>query len=149
MYESVRQIAAHDKYDNEIDALINGPSVDDEKPMADIMEINQIKNIGEPPSSDDEGPDESDSDASDQDIPKSAMDKKKMLLRMLDQQTGGVNQKQIFNFEEDDNPIGGKEHDGPQKKGKGPAPDKMELEEDDDDEDMEEDPFVSPTRKTD
>ena len=143
LYDSIRQIAAHDKYDNEIDALINGPSVDDDKPMTDVMEANQIKNIGEPPSSDDEGPDESDSDASDNDMLNSAMDKKKLLLRMLDQQTGGANQKQIFNFEEDDNPVGGKEHEEervPKKKGKGPAPDKMELEEDDDDEDMEDDP---------
>ena len=67
------------------------------------------------------------------------MDKKKLLLKMLDQQTGGA--QQVFAFEEEDNPAGSAGHlKEATSKGKRGRPKKeVQIEEDDDDELMDED----------
>ena len=85
---------------------------------------------------------------SDDDLADSALDKKKLLLKMIDQQTGGA--KQIFNFEEDDNDgIGGAKDLDEHALGKAEKTKQAKLEKgqkmqlDDDDEediDMDEDP---------
>lgn len=76
---------------------------------------------------------------SENEVAESALDKKKLLLKMIDQQTGGA--KQIFNFEEED---GAKDLDGQADKKKKAKPEKgqkMQLDDDEEEDvDMDEDP---------
>jgi hypothetical protein len=77
----------------------------------------------------------------------SVTDKKRYLLKMLEKQGGGTNTKQVFNFEEEDQPIapvkvngasnGQANENSDSKKKRGRPANKVHLEEDD--EEMDED----------
>jgi len=94
LYESLNRVDAHDRYDNEIDQLLNGVAeskVDKEDKSAKPADGKQAEGQQ---SSEDEGPDDSEMSDNNSDenevAPNDAMDKKKLLLKMLDQQTGGA-----------------------------------------------------------
>lgn len=100
VYESVRRAECHDKYENEIDQLLNG-STDSKKVNGSKPDVEILNDQ----SSDD---DNAQSEGSDVEMQEEFMDKKKLLLKMLDQQTGGG--QQVFKFEEEDNPNGSAPH---------------------------------------
>lgn len=128
-YSSVPRMAAHNRYENEIEKLLDGMELPVSKPKADIEMID-----GNRESSDDDGA-ASDSSVEDIKYPATANDRKEFLMKMLEKQTGGA--KTTFAFEEDDAPFGGAVRvDEPSKRRGRPKNKEMEADEDED-EDME------------
>lgn len=132
VYESVKRSSVHNKFENEIDQLLNEAKtieIQEEKPDADM---NRQASSGE----DDEASEESDQDIENAEL-QSATDRKKFLLKMLEKQTGGANIKQVFNFEEEDNIVAPKANVEKQVRRGRPANTNNKMQLEDDDEEME------------
>lgn len=93
LYESIKKIDKHAMFENEIDALL------DEAERAEIAKAAEVAEI----SGDEEGQSEDEEEARARSMvqgAQTAAEKKRLLMQMLEKQSGG--KKQIFNFEEDD-----------------------------------------------
>ena len=92
-YESVKKSAVHQKYENEIDILMNGEEFKNtaKKELSPDVEMQDVQSS--------EGSDISDDEEVQQF--KSAADRKRYLLKMMEKK-GNTNSKQVFNFEEED-----------------------------------------------
>ena len=137
LYESVKKIDQHSKYENEIDALL------DESERAAIKAKDEVQEVS---GDEDAGASEDEEVYKNLASAASALDKKQLLMKMLEKQSAGGKNKQVFNFEEDDtahlngslNKKGDDKDDEP-KRGRGrPAggQKKVEMQLEDDDEEM-------------
>lgn len=91
-YVRVPRNNTHDKYENEIDTILNGEE------FTNLKAGNDVEMVDDGASS---GGEESQNDQ-DSSYPQSATDRKKFLLSLLDKQSGGA--KTTFAFEEEDIP---------------------------------------------
>ena len=98
LYESIRKIKTHDKFENEIDDLLKDTDltevVKDKKDDDDVKEI-----VSEP--EDEDGSDEEDQAEHVAQALAQAKDRKKALYSLLEKSSSGAT-KQVFNFEEED-----------------------------------------------
>lgn len=126
VYESVKRVSGHEKYENEIEKLLTTETrAMDENGIQD-QDMNG-RSSGEE--------DNSVSDNDDIEM-QSVTDRKRMLYQLLEKQTG----RQVFNFEDDDiqqKPVQEATEEKRKRRGRPPNPNKVQVEEDD--EEMEDD----------
>lgn len=116
-------------YENEIDDLLDESERQAIRAKDDVQEVSGDEDAG---ASDDEDVQNLVSQAG------STMDKKQLLMKMLEK-SGGKQTKQVFNFEEDDTAhLNGskKPEEEPKKRGRPAAQKKVEMQLEDDDEEM-------------